>query len=44
MTFMRKFNTILHKSNDKIFMIDSEDGINLSNFDMNFKLLSSRKI
>ena len=44
MTFMRKFNTILHKSNDKIFMIDSEDGINLSNFDMNFKLLSSRQI
>lgn len=44
MTFMRKFNTLLHKSNNKIYIIDAEDGINLSIYDINFNLLNSHKI
>ena len=44
MTFMRKFNTLLRNSDNKIYILDSEDGINISVYDMNFKLLSSKKI
>lgn len=44
MTFMRKFHTILQKSNNNICRIDSEDGITLSNYDNNFNLISQKKL
>lgn len=44
MAFMRKFHTILQKSNSDICKIDCEDGINLSNYDINFNLISQKKL
>ena len=45
MTFMRKFDTLLQNSNDNMCKIDSSDnGINITNYDQNFKVLSVKKI
>ena len=44
MTFMRKFDTLLQKSNDNMCKIDSDNGINISTLDQNFKLLSVKKV
>ena len=44
MTFMRKFDTLLHKSNGNLCKIDSQDGITIYNYDNNFNLLSSKKL
>ena len=44
MTFIRKFDTLLHKSNKNIYKIDSEDGINLTIFNDGFKSLLSKKL
>lgn len=44
MAFMRKFHTILQKSNNIICKIDSEDGIKLSNYDFNLNLISQKKL
>lgn len=44
MAFMRKFDTLLHKSNNTMCKIDSQDGINLYNYDNHFNLLFSKKL
>ncbi|MDO5517087.1 MAG: hypothetical protein Q4F66_05990 [Clostridium sp.] len=44
MTFMRKFDTLLRKSNNTMCKIDSQDGINLYIYDNNFRLLSSKEL
>ena len=45
MTFMRKFDTLLQNSNDNMCKIDSSDnGINITNYDQNFKVISIKKI
>lgn len=44
MAFLRKFTTIINKSDKEIYKIDSEDGINLSSYDINFNIIYSKKI
>ncbi len=44
MTFMRKFNTLLRKYRNKIYIIDSDDGINMSIYDTDFNNTLSKKI
>ena len=44
MTFMIKFNTIIKKSNDNFYEINSDDGINICFYDEKFELDCSKKI
>ncbi|MBN1038997.1 hypothetical protein DVW12_09815 [Clostridium botulinum] len=44
MTFLRTFDTLLHKSDNHFYKINSKNGITLYNYAYNFQLISSKKI